>query len=113
MNRNRRSRSFWLSVHGRGSRTGPGHSGIGTQLPISACYTTRMSPELLGILGVGVALAGLILASKRDTDRRMDALEARMGSLEQRMARVEGLLEGLGLAGRASEATTAAPAAGD
>ena len=66
-----------------------------------------MSPELIGILGVGVAVAGLMLTGKRDTDRRIDALatrmtslEQRMAAIEQRMARMEGLLEGLGLAGR-------------
>lgn len=62
---------------------------------ISECYTARMSPELIGIFGVGVALVGLILTGKRDTDRHMDALE------------------GLGLAGRAMEATVAAAAARD
>ncbi len=74
-----------------------------------------MSPELIGILSVGVALAALILTStgrlRNDLgaqiaalgDRvgalevRIGALEARTGALEQRMARLEGLLEGAGL----------------
>ena len=61
-----------------------------------------MSGELIGILGVGVAilgvgvaLAGLILTGKRDTDRRL-------ADMDRCLARVEGLLEGLGLSGRAS-----------
>ena len=71
-----------------------------------------MSAELIGILGVGVSLlavgaslAGLILTGKCDTDRRLAGMDSRLGSIEQRMARVEGLLEGLGLSGRARAAT--------
>ena len=67
-----------------------------------------MSAELIGILGVGVsiltvgvALAGLILTGKRDTDRRL-------ADLDRRLARVEGLLEGLGLSGRVRSAGAAA-----
>ena len=88
-----------------------------------------MSAELIGILSVGVALAALNLTGRLSQDRRMTALEAgldrrmtalearldrRMTALEgrmveleggltdvdRRMARVEGLLEGLGLSGR-------------
>lgn len=54
-----------------------------------------MTAELIGILGVGVALAALILAGRRDTDRRLAAMDGRL-------ARVEGLLVGLGLSGRGS-----------
>ena len=66
-----------------------------------------MSAELIGILGigaallsVGVALGALILAGRRDTAQRLS-------DMDRRLARLEGLLEGLGLSGRAS------PAAGD
>lgn len=66
-----------------------------------------MSAELIGILGVGaallsvgVALGALILAGRRDTAQRL-------ADMDRRLARVEGLLEGLGLSGRAS------PAVGD
>jgi hypothetical protein len=66
-----------------------------------------MSAELIGILGVGaallsvgVALGALILAGRRDTAQRL-------ADMARRLARVEGLLEGLGLSGRVS------PAAGD
>ena len=79
-----------------------------------------MTPELIAILAVGVAVAGLILNGQTRMDRRLDAfelqvnqslerlegridaLEGRIGSLEQRMsaieqrlARLEGVLDGL------------------
>ena len=64
-----------------------------------------MSAELIGILGVGaallsvgVALGALILAGRRDTAQRL-------ADMDRRLARVEGLLEGLSLSGRASPAT--------
>ena len=63
-----------------------------------------MSAELIGILGVGaallsvgVALGALILAGRRDTAQRL-------ADMDRRLARVQGLLEGLGLSGRASPA---------
>ena len=68
-----------------------------------------MTPEMIAVVGVGVALAGLILSGQRSVnvrmdriDARMDRLEGRMGRLEsgqaelrERMAHLEGLLEGL------------------
>ena len=61
-----------------------------------------MSVELIGIISVGVALAGvsvalagLILASKRDINVRLTALEQGQADLRERMARLEGILEGL------------------
>lgn len=39
-----------------------------------------MSAELIGILSVGVALAGLLLALWSRTDKRMDRIEDRMHS---------------------------------
>ena len=74
-----------------------------------------MSPELIGILAVGVALAGLVLTvggmavatlramrselggELRELGARVGTLDVRLGALEQRMARLEGLLEGAGL----------------
>lgn len=47
-----------------------------------------VSAEFIGILGVGVALDGLVLRLSARIDGRIDAIE-------QRMARVEGLLAGL------------------
>lgn len=83
-----------------------------------------MTPELVAILGVGVALLAVQVASAQRTDRRIEGLETciaglearmasleqqlesrmasleqrletRIASLEQRMARLEGLLDGL------------------
>ncbi|MDE0103424.1 MAG: hypothetical protein OXN89_13690 [Bryobacterales bacterium] len=58
-----------------------------------------MSAELIGILGVGGALAGLILTGKHDTDQRL-------ANVGRRLARVEALLKGLGLPGRAGATGT-------
>ena len=65
-----------------------------------------MSPELIAILAVGVALAGVVLTGLRgvraDLGRRIDKLEERVAAVErgqaelrERMAKLEGLLEGL------------------
>lgn len=74
-----------------------------------------MSPELIGVLAVGVALAGLVLtvggtavatpralrdevrSELRELGTRVGTSDARLGALVQRMARLEGLLEGAGL----------------
>ena len=56
-----------------------------------------MSVELIGIISVGVALAGLILASKREINLRLLALEQGQADLRERMARQEGVLRGMDL----------------
>ena len=56
-----------------------------------------MSVELIGIISVGVALGGLILASKREINLRLVALEQGQADLRERMARLEGILEGMAL----------------
>ena len=54
-----------------------------------------MSPELIAIIGTGVALAGLnVTATIR--------LASGVSGVEQRIAKIEGLLEGLGLTARAT-----------
>ena len=71
-----------------------------------------MSPELIGIMTVGVALAALQMMSikglreeikglreeikdlREDMDKRFAALEQRIGALEQRLARLEGMIDG-------------------
>lgn len=45
-----------------------------------------MSPELIGIITVGVALAGLILNGQREVSKLRDDV----ASLRERMARLEG-----------------------
>ena len=61
-----------------------------------------MTPEVWTIIGVGIALASLILTTHRATRReiaelRGDIAEIRgeLAQLRERMAHLEGLLEGL------------------
>ena len=72
-----------------------------------------MTPEIIAIVtvgvalaGVGAALAGVILTSIRGVrqdmarlesrlDGKIDALSAQLGKLRERMAHLEGLMEGL------------------
>ena len=58
-----------------------------------------MSGEIIAILAVGVALAGVILTSLKGTETRLGAqikdLRGEVGELRERMAHLEGLLEGL------------------
>ena len=67
-----------------------------------------MSGEMIAIVAVGVALAGVILTSLRGTEARLGAqikdLRGEVGELRERMAKLEGLLEGLreAITGRAS-----------
>ena len=64
------------------------------------------TPEFIAILAVGVALAGLILRQGTRLDGRIDRMNERVGErlgrleqgqadLRERMAKLEGLLEGL------------------
>ena len=87
-----------------------------------SCYGKGVSAELIGILGVGAALGGLVLTlgglmislqSRTDTrtDKRLDAFDKRLDAfvdelsglrgelraLGERVARLEGLIEGSGL----------------
>ena len=48
-----------------------------------------MSPELIAILAIGMALAGLILRGQHGLGARIDGLDARMDRLEARMDRLE------------------------
>ena len=63
-----------------------------------------MSAELIGILGVGAALGGLVLTLgglmltlQSRTDKRLDGFEGELRRLTERVARLEGLIEGSGL----------------
>ena len=71
-----------------------------------------VTPELIGILTVGVAVIGLLLASRRDARADIQALRAEVRAdladlrkdvqaLTERVSRIEGVIEGL-LAGRDS-----------
>ena len=54
-----------------------------------------MTPELLTVCAVGVALAGLILSSHRALIQRLERLEDRLAAVEREQAHLAGLLEGL------------------
>ena len=54
-----------------------------------------MTPEAYAILGVGLALGWVILTTSHRVNSRLDRLEASLSKLRERMARLEGLLEGL------------------
>ena len=54
-----------------------------------------LTPDLVAILAVGAALAGLILRQGSRLDARIDRVERGQAELRERMAKLEGLLEGL------------------
>ena len=54
-----------------------------------------MTPELIAIVTVGVALAGVILTSARGVRQDINELRGEVGTLRERMAHLEALLEGL------------------
>lgn len=60
-----------------------------------------MSVGLIGILAVGVTLlvglGSLVLVLQARTDKRLDALQAELRRLGERVARLEGLVKGSGL----------------
>ena len=60
-----------------------------------------MTPEVIAILGVGLALGGMILyiarglnELRRDVARDVAGLQNNISDLRERMARLEGLFEG-------------------
>ena len=54
-----------------------------------------MTPEMIAVVGVGVALAGLILSGQRSVNVRMDRIDARMDRIDARMDRLEGRMDRL------------------
>jgi predicted nucleic acid-binding Zn-ribbon protein len=68
-----------------------------------------MTPDVIAIIAVGIALGGLMLAMFQTTNKRFDSIELRLSAmeqrftsfeerfaaLEQRQARLEGLMEGI------------------
>ena len=53
-----------------------------------------MTNELIAIFGMGVTILGSILFAWRDLHRDITGVNSRVSSLEQRIARIEGWLEG-------------------
>ena len=66
---------------------------------------------IVSVVAVGVAVASvnitMIRGLRRDLDERIDGLDSRVRTLEAAVARLTGLLEGLGLTGRARVAPDA------
>ena len=54
-----------------------------------------MSPEIYTVIGVAIALAGLILNGQRFTANSIAELRRDLNALSQRVSRVEGLLQGI------------------
>ena len=54
-----------------------------------------MNAEIIAIVTVGVALAGVILTSARGVRQDINELRGELGTLRERMAHLEGLMEGL------------------
>ena len=54
-----------------------------------------MNAEIIAIVTVGVALAGVILTSARGVRQDINELRGEVGTLRERMAHLEGLMEGL------------------
>ena len=69
-----------------------------------------MSAELIGIIAVGAALVGVQVTVSLWIVSWLRTLDGRVSHVEQRMARLEGLIEGAGLF-RPAEALE--PSAGD
>ena len=90
----------------RGDRTTrpPPQRRLRKNLAPEGYQTTGVSAELSGLLSVGAALAGQMLAMFGWLSMRLNAIETRLGQLEERVgrieewvARIEGLIEGAGL----------------
>ena len=62
-----------------------------TKLDIDAEFATLLAT----IIGVGIALGIQARATRKDLDAKIDALSAEINSLRERMAHLEGLMEGL------------------
>lgn len=54
-----------------------------------------MSPELIGILGVGAAVIAVVFAVWRDVRTDVRHLTSRVDHLTERVARIEGVIEGV------------------
>ena len=54
-----------------------------------------MTPELIAILAVGATILGVVINGQRTAHNDVKDLRTEIGNLRERMARLEGLLEGL------------------
>ena len=54
-----------------------------------------MSPEAFTVIGTGIAIIAVVLGSIRPLHARMERLENGVVELRERMAKLEGLIEGL------------------
>ena len=54
-----------------------------------------MSMEFIAIISASIALAGLILNGQNNLSKEIDGLRKEINDLRERMARLEGLMEGL------------------
>ena len=63
-----------------------------------------MTPESYTIIAVGIALAGLILNNQRATAKSIAELRRNLNALGERIARLEGFMEGIrdAIAGKAA-----------
>ena len=75
-------------AHKIGNATAAGAYGI-------VNYTGNMSPEFMATIGVGIALAGLILRQGARLDKRIDKVAEELADVRDRLSRLEGLIEGL------------------
>ena len=63
--------------------------------PARGGILATVSAELIAILAVGVAIAGLVLTGQRAVRQEVADLRREVGQLRERMAHLAGLLEGL------------------
>ena len=62
--------------------------------PILDLVVDHVGPEIVWILAVGIALAGLTLTGMRSVRIELHDARADVGHLRERIARLEGLFEG-------------------
>ena len=92
-------RSGIIRCEGKGDNLG----GVGEWAElIGGSMSVELISVLIAVLAVGATLGGLILTSSRGLrqdmrrlDERISGLESQIGELRERMAHLEGLLEGL------------------